>query len=144
MSMPFALVAQEGVIAYCQELKQVAQLAAKKERFSSISGKPREGSFRESNLALSGWMNCAVYGSRTYTCDSESVASAEQASAKQQKLADEIRVCLAGSWHDAKDRSSAEFIVMQHAQEPVSLTLSIDQMEHSGFLVRLILFARSN
>ena len=144
ISTPLTLFAQEGVVTYCQELKRVAELATTKDRFASISGKAREENFRESNLTLTGWMNCSLYGVRTYTCDSEPVGSVEEASRRQQKVAEETLACLSGSWREAKERSSVGFIVMQHAQEPVSITLSTDQTEHNGFIVRLILFARSN
>jgi len=145
IATPLALFAQHGVSTpYCQELKHVAELAATKDRFASISGKAREGNFRESNLALTGWMDCSLYGVRTYTCDSQPVGSAEEASREQQKAAEEILTCLSSPWREAKERSSVGFIVMQHTQEPVSITLSTDQAEHNGFIVRLILFARSN
>src|SRR5262245_29275973 len=50
---------------YCSDL-----LAMARERFAAITGKPREGNFQETSLALTGWNNCARYGVATYTCDS--------------------------------------------------------------------------
>src|SRR5262245_45990213 len=56
--------------SYCADLQRVTGLAMTRERFAAIAGKPREGNFLETSLALSGWNNCALYGAATYTCDS--------------------------------------------------------------------------
>jgi hypothetical protein len=40
---------------YCSDLQRVTSLAMTRERFASIAGKPREGNFLETRLALSGW-----------------------------------------------------------------------------------------
>jgi hypothetical protein len=64
--------------AYCAELKQVATLALAKEKFASIIGAPREGSFLDANITLPGWRDCSFYGKRTYTCDSQGFKTAEE------------------------------------------------------------------
>src|SRR5215467_7568114 len=46
--------------SYCSDLQRVTALAMTRERFASIAGKPREGNFLETSLALTGWDNCAL------------------------------------------------------------------------------------
>ena len=55
--------------AYCSELKRIAALAVTKEKFATITGKPRNGNFRDAALEPTGWRNCSLYGAGTYTCD---------------------------------------------------------------------------
>jgi hypothetical protein len=79
-----ALVASTGVVLaqsasdlpYCADLKQLNNLAMSQGRFAPIVGKSREGNFRETTLPLTGSMNCAFYGARTYTCDSPAFETA--------------------------------------------------------------------
>ena len=53
-----------------------------KDKFDSIIGKPREGSFLETTLPLPGWADCSFYGTRTYTCDSRPLDTAAEARAR--------------------------------------------------------------
>src|ERR1700732_1510763 len=110
----------------------------------SISAKPRDGNFSESNLALTGWNDCSVYGGRIYTCDSHPTGTAQEAQQAQDKIFHDIQACLGNSWAEAKDRSSLGFIVLHHAEQPVSMTLSRDETDKKEYVVRLILFGRSN
>jgi hypothetical protein len=144
MAMPPILLAQEAVPAYCPDLKRVSELATTTERFASISATPREGNFVNTSLILTGWEDCSLYGPRTNTCDSLSVESVEEAGQAQQRIFREVQACLADSWAEAKNRSSVGFIVLQHMRQPVSMTLSTDQTDRGRYVVRLILFARSN
>src|SRR5262245_60746322 len=64
---------------YCSDLKRVAALAHGRDRFASITGKPREGNFSETSRPLTGWRDCSLYGAGMYTCDSQGVKSAEEA-----------------------------------------------------------------
>src|ERR1700730_965071 len=41
--------------AYCPDLKRLAALAATKDRFAGIAGRPRDGNFVETTLPLAGW-----------------------------------------------------------------------------------------
>jgi hypothetical protein len=136
--------AEEGIPPYCSELKRVSDLAATNERFASISLKPREGDFIESSVVLAGWSDCTVYGARTYTCDSRPFETAEDAGQAQVRIGSEVLTCLGQTWVEAKNRSSPGFMVLQHAERPISVTLSLDQTEHKQHVVRLILFGRSN
>jgi hypothetical protein len=123
VSMPFILMAQEAIPPYCSDLKRVADLAMTNERFASISVKPRDGNFSDSNLALTGWNDCSVYGARIYTCDTQPTGTAQEAQQAQEKVFHCIQACLGNSsWAEAKDRSSLGFIVLHHADQPVSMT----------------------
>jgi hypothetical protein len=84
--MPFILMAQEAIPPYCSDLKRVADLAMTNERFASISVKPRDGNFSDSNLALTGWNDCSVYGARIYTCDTQPTGTAQEAQQAQEKV----------------------------------------------------------
>ena len=136
-------VAEEAA-PYCSELKRISDLAATSERFASISLESREGNFIESSIVLAGWSDCSVYGARTYTCDSQPFRTAEEAEQAQIRIGREVLTCLGQTWAEAKSRSSPGFMVLQHTEHPISATLSLDQTEHKEYVVRLILFARSN
>ena len=138
------LLAQEVVAPYCSDLKWATDLAVTSERFTSISAKPREGNFTDTSLMLMGWNNCSVYAGRIYTCDSQTIRTAQEAEQVQRKISQEVQVCLGASWGEAKDRSSIGFIVLHHADQPISITLSVDETDQKEYLVRLILFGRSN
>src|SRR5262245_32059739 len=102
---PAGAVLTGGTVAYCADLKRVTLLALTRERFSTIAGSPREGSFSETTLPLSGSKDCSLYGSRTYTCDSSDLASADQAVDRQAAVVAEIKGCLGDGW--AEDQESA-------------------------------------
>jgi hypothetical protein len=85
-----------------------------------------------------------MYGARTYTCDSQPFETAEDAKQAQIRIGSEVLTCLGQTWVEAKSRSSPGFVVLRHAEHPISVTLSLDQTEHKQYVVRLILFARSN
>jgi hypothetical protein len=119
-------------------------LAMTSKRFASISAKPQDGNFADSNLALMDWNDCSVYAGRIYTCDSQLIKTVQEAEQVQRKISQEIQACLGTSWAEAKDRSSIGFIVLHHADQPISITLSTDKTDQKEYLVRLILFGRSN
>jgi hypothetical protein len=131
-------------ISYCPDLNRVVALAMTKERFASIAGKPREGNFVETSLSLTGWNDCSLYGATTYTCDSPSHKTAAEAELAQARLLDELKACLGNAWTEAKERSSASYVVLHDAARPVSITLSTDQTETNEHVVHLILFVRRN
>src|SRR5215470_4013391 len=131
-------------IPYCPDLNRVVALAMTKERFASIAGKPREGNFVETSLTLTGWNDCSLYGATTYTCDSPSHKTAAEAELAQARLLDELKACLGSAWSEAKERSSATYVVLHSATRPVSITLSTDQTENNEHVVHLILFVRRN
>jgi hypothetical protein len=128
--------------SYCAELKEIASLADG--RFTPIRGPQREGSFSETTAPLPGWGDCSLYGATTYTCDSQTVHSADDAERLQAKVADEILSCFAGTWLQVLDRSSATYAVLHPARGAASITLSVDQTDEKQFVVRLALFIRRN
>jgi hypothetical protein len=130
--------------SYCSELKQVAGLALTKERFASIAGTLREGNFVNTSLPLTGWRDCSLYGSATYTCDSQDVGTPEEAETEQARTLGQIKACLGDGWAEAKDRSSSTYVVLHSAAWPISITLSTDQTEKKEHVVRLILFRRGS
>ena len=140
----WAQVAGSEAPSYCSDLQRVTGLAMTRERFASIAGKPREGNFLETSLALTGWNNCALYGAATYTCDSPALGSAQDAEQAQAELLRQIKACLGEGWAEATDRSSPNYVVLHHALRPVSITLSTDQTDEGRHLVHLNVFVRRN
>jgi hypothetical protein len=144
---PATMLAQDadsGAAPYCSDLKRIAALAITKERFASIAGKPGDGNFLDTGLALASWKDCSLYGSGTYTCDSQALGTAEAAENAQAKILQEVKSCLGEAWTESEDQSSSSYVVLHSAQHPVSITLSTDQTDKKEHVVRLILFVRRN
>jgi hypothetical protein len=129
---------------YCSDLKRITALATTKEKFASITGKPRDGDFLETSLPLTGWKDCALYGSSTYTCDSQELTTAEAAEMSQAETLRDIKACLGQGWSEAADQSSPSYVVLHNAARPISITLSTDETDNKKHLVHLILFIRRN
>jgi hypothetical protein len=144
---PAATLAQDvgsQVTSYCADLKKIAALAMTKERFASITGKPRDGNFLDTSLPLRGWKDCSLYGPGTYTCDSQELRTAQEADKAQARNLHLIKACLGEAWTEAPDRSSPSYVVLHAAEGPVSITLSTDETDQKEYLVRLIVFVRRN
>jgi hypothetical protein len=136
-------LAQSSVpVPYCQELKELNNYAMSQRRFAPIIGAPKEGNYRATSLTLTGWMNCAFYGTTTYTCDSTELNSHEEAARAQQRIAQEILDCFAGTWAWAPEQMGPEFVVLHPKLGPASITLNLDETDGGRHLVRLILFLR--
>jgi uncharacterized membrane protein YfcA len=131
-------------VSYCADLKRVVALATTKDRFAAIAGKAREGSFLDTSLPLTGWKDCSLYGAGTYTCDSPKLESAAAAETAQADILGQVKSCLGEAWSEAVDRSSPSYVVLHHAERPVSITLSTDQTDDRKHVVHLILFVRRN
>jgi hypothetical protein len=146
-SAPGAVLAQDAgsdAAAYCSELRRVVALAATKERFASIAGKPREGNFLDTSLALTGWGDCTLYGAATYTCDSRELNSAQEAEQAQADVLQEIKSCLGDRWAIAPERASPSYVVLHDVMRPISITLSTDETADRKHIVHLIMFVRRN
>ncbi|TMJ87760.1 MAG: hypothetical protein E6G76_12170 [Alphaproteobacteria bacterium] len=146
-SLPAAALAQNTrapAPPYCFDLSRVVDLAVTKERFASIAGRPRPGDFRDTRLVLAGWKDCSLYGAATYTCDSAEMDTAEQADEARRDLLDEVKSCVGAGWAEAAERSSPNYVVLQNAARPVSITLSTDQTDSKRHVVRLTVFVRRN
>jgi len=144
-SRPFVLdsSAASKPIGYCPDLKRVITLALTKDRFGTIVGKPRNGDFLSTTLPLSGWKDCSLYGSRTYTCDSHELTSVEEAASAQTVMVDEIKSCLGEDWAEDNGRSSSTYIVLRTSHVPVSMTVSTNANDTNDYVVRLTLFLRT-
>jgi hypothetical protein len=137
-----ATTAAQDAPAYCPELQQIVSLAMTKGRFSDIAGKPQQGDFHATDLALPGWKDCSLYGASAYTCDSAEVDTAEHAEAAHAAILQEIKACLGVGWSEAAGRSSPSHVVLHSALRPVSITLSVDATDNNSHVVHLIVFIR--
>ena len=131
-----------GVATYCPDLKQLTTLALAGNQFATVTGKPREGSFRDTTLPMADWQDCALYGATTYTCDSYAMKTSQEAEDALVKTTDQILRCLAGAWVEIKDRSSSAYAVLHPARGAASITLSLDENDKNEYLVRFTLFLR--
>jgi len=136
-------VKPRDTVAYCSDLKRITILALTKERFASILGSVREGSFSDTTLPLTGWKDCSLYGSRTYTCESHALSSDRDAATSQEAIVAGIKSCLGEGWSEDKDRSSPTYVVVRSSRAPVSMTVSTGSSDDDGYVVRLTLFPRS-
>ena len=144
-SLPTTTPAQDAATdapAYCSELQQIVSIAMTKGRFSDLAGKPQQGDFHDTNLPLSGWRNCSLYGTGTYTCDSAEVDTAERAEAAQAAILQEVKACLGVGWSEADGRSSPSHVVLHSTLRPVSITLSMDATDNKTHVLHLIVFIR--
>jgi hypothetical protein len=130
--------------SYCFDLSRVVDLAMTKERFASIAGRPRQGSFQDTRLVLKDWKDCSLYGAATYTCDSSAMDTAEEAEKARATTLQQVKACLGAGWDEAAERSSPSYVVLHNAARPVSITLSTDQTNGKKYVVRLIVFVRRN
>jgi len=146
-SLPAIAPAQDArpqAPSYCFDLSRVVDLAMTKERFASIAGRPRQGSFQDTRLVLKDWKDCSLYGATTYTCDSSEMDTAEEAEKARAATLQQVKACLGAGWDEAAERSSPSYVVLHNAARPVSITLSTDQTDGKKYVVRLIVFVRRN
>src|SRR5207245_11424916 len=108
---------------YCFDLTRVVDLAMTKERFASIAGRPRQGSYVGTSLGLAGWKGCSLYGAASYTCDSPEMDTAEEAEKARAAILDQVKAWLGARWAEAAGRSSPGCVVLNNADRPVSITL---------------------
>jgi hypothetical protein len=147
LALPATALAQSArspAPPYCFDLSRIVDLAATKEKFGSIAGRPRPGDFRDTRLVLAGWKDCSLYGAATYTCDSAEMDTAEQADEARRDILDDVKSCLGAGWAEAAERSAPTYIVLQNAARPVSITVSTDQTDSKRHVVRLTVFVRRN
>src|SRR5262249_47347739 len=130
--------------SYCFDLSRVVDLAMTKERFASVAGRPRQGSFLDTSLVLADWKDCSLYGATTYTCDSSEMDTAGEAEKAQAATLQQGKAWLGGGWAEAAERSAPSYVVLHDAARPVSITLSTDQTDGKKYVVRLIVFVRRN
>jgi len=127
--------------AWCPDLARVTDLAATN-KLGYIAGLARAGSFSDTTLPLPGWRDCSLYGSRTYTCDSQAFRTAGEAERALAALVAEVKDCLGAAWSKDESRSSPVYVVVRNERDAVSITLSTDQADDAAHVVRLTLFLR--
>jgi hypothetical protein len=142
MALPWGAALAEELPAWCPALRDVAALVRAKDRFASIIGRPRQGSFFETTLPLPGWADCSFYGRRTYVCDSRPLASTDDVSLAFAKTRDDIKTCLRETWTEDPDSASPGYAVIRDDRQVASITINTDQTEAHAHVVRLILFLR--
>ena len=59
----------------------------------------------------------------------------------QSRIAKDILACFAGTWTEAPEQTSTDFLVLHPKLGPASVTLNLDRTG-KGHIVRLILFLR--
>lgn len=137
-------MAQMNAKPFCTDLSHVVRSAAAAERFASITGKPREGSFHETTRPLSGWNDCAIYGERTYSCNSGSIRSADAAQRKLKAVVRDIKACFgAGWWKEDAERTSPLYVVLHHPVGLATMTISTDEDRKGVHVLRLTMFLRN-
>jgi hypothetical protein len=141
-AVPLQGARAEELPSYCPALREVAALVQAKDRFKSIIGKPREGSFLETTLALPGWSDCSFYGTRTYTCDSRPLDTAAEAGRDFERTVGDVRACLREGWAEDASRASPGYAVVRDERQIASITINTDRIENDRYVVRLILFLR--
>ncbi len=136
--------AQVKADAFCSDLTHVVRLAAAADRFASITGKAREGSFHETSRPLTGWKDCTVYGDRTYSCNSHDVKGADAARKKVAAVVRQVKACLGqGWWMEDALRSSPFYVVLHHPVGLATMTVSADEDRKGVYVLRMTMFLRN-
>jgi hypothetical protein len=143
VAVPLQSARAQELPSYCPALREVTALVQAKDRFNSIIGKPREGSFSETRLPLPDWADCSFYGARTYTCDSRPLDTAAEAERALERTLGEVKSCLSEGWAEDRSRASPGYAVVRDQRQIASITINTDQVESDRYVVRFILFLRS-
>jgi hypothetical protein len=137
-------LAQMKAKPFCADLSHVVRSAGGADRFASITGKLREGSFHETTKPLSGWKDCTIYGERTYSCGSESIRSASAAQRKLKAVVRDINACFGkGWWTEDAERTSPLYVVLHHPVGLATMTISTDEERKCVHVLRLTMFLRN-
>jgi hypothetical protein len=121
-------LSQTKAKSFCADLSHVVRSAGAADRFASITGKLRDGSFHETTRPLNGWKDCTIYGERTYSCYSKSIRSASAAQRKLKAVARDIKACFGkGWWAEDAERTSSRYVVLHHPVGLATMTISTDE-----------------
>jgi hypothetical protein len=142
MVAPLHSARAEELPAYCPALRDVTALVRAKDRFASIIGRPREGSYLETTVSLPGWADCAFYGARTYVCDSQPLPDADATALAFVRTVNEVKSCLREGWSEDASRASPGYAVIRDDRQVASITINTDRTDKNEYVVRLILFLR--
>jgi len=94
-------------------------------------------------VVLPGWEDCAFYGLRTYTCDSQGFKTAEKAIARLRKSSAKIKACLRDGWAEDQSRHPGIMSCCTTARQVAAITHQHRPDGAGEHIVRLILFLRS-
>ncbi len=129
-------------VAWCPDLERLIDLTVTKEKFAYVAGAPRRGDFRDTTMPLAGWRDCALYGTRTYLCESQGFKTAAAAEAALAALVAAVVDCLGATWSKDESRSSSAYAVLHSARDPAAMTLGTDTTDAGEHIVRLTVFVR--
>jgi hypothetical protein len=101
-----------------------------------------QGEIRLRRRSPAGWRDCALYGTRTYLCESRRFKTAEDAEKALATLVAEVEHCLGADWSKDASRSSSVYAVLHSAKDPAAMTLGTDAADNDH-IVRLTLFVRT-
>src|SRR5262249_57346376 len=104
-SLPAIASAQDArpqAPSYCFDLSRFVDLAMTKERFASIVGGQRQGSFQDTSLVLKDWKDCSLYRAATYTCDSSEMDTPAEAEKAQTATLQQVKACLGAGRGEAR------------------------------------------
>ena len=129
--------ARDDAPAYCAALRDVTALTRVKGVFKTLIGPARKGNFIETTTRLPGWADCVLYGTRTYSCNSEPLASEAAVQRASARIRAKIVHCLGDQWEIDETRGSQGYAVLRDAAGLASITISLDQTGDSRHLVHL-------
>ncbi|MBX9842054.1 MAG: hypothetical protein K2Z80_09645 [Xanthobacteraceae bacterium] len=129
---------------FCSDLTHVVRLAAGADKFASITGKVREGSFYETSRPLTGWKDCTIYGERTYSCNSHDIRTANAAREKVTAVVRQVKACFGqGWWSQDELRTSPLYVVLHHPVGLATMTVSTDEDRKGVYVLRMTMFLRN-
>src|SRR5215204_271104 len=129
---------------YCADLQHVVRLAGASDKFASISGNVREGSFHETLRPLLSWKDCTIYTEKTYACNSDDMKTAHAAEQQVNKDVAEVHACFGEGWWTVDPvRTSQLYVVLHHPVGLATMTISTDEDRPGIHVVRLIMFLRN-
>jgi hypothetical protein len=127
--------------SYCSDLQRVTSLAMTRER-AAIAGKPREGNFLETSLALTGWNNCALTAPRPIPAIPPRSTARKTRSARRRTSCGKSRPA---SVKDGPKRPSARRPTMWSCTtRSARFPSRTDQTDDSRHVVHLNVFVRRN
>jgi hypothetical protein len=144
LAVLLAAAAQAEEPQYCADLQHVVRLAAAADKFASIKGSVREGSFHDTNRPLRGWKDCTIYADKTYACNSDDIATAQAAEVQLSEIVRQVKSCFGEGWWTVDPvRTSERYIVFHHPVGLATMTISTDEDRKDAHVVRLIMFLRN-
>lgn len=129
MAAAFAAApAQAQEPPYCVDLQHIVRLAGAPDKFASISGNVRQGSFHETLRPLLSWKDCTIYADKTYACNSDDITTPHRAERQLNNAVAEIHACFGEGWWTVDPvRTSQLYVVLHHPVGLATMTISTDE-----------------